>query len=101
MRQLVLVGVLLGAASSPACDARTRFNVGAYVVESCEVSATLIRNDARCPALASRELRTGPPRQANVSSEGAVCGEATRTAPAAAGAREATTAAMRILLIRF
>lgn len=102
MRQLVLVGVLLGAASSPARDARTSFNVGAYVVESCEVSTTLARNDARCAAAASRELRLAGPPQASASTDGAARGEATRMAPASAAVpREATTTATRILLIRF
>ena len=110
MRQLVLVGVLLGAASSPARDARTSFNVGAYVIESCEVSTTLMpndrrnvgRNDARCAAAASRELRLATPAQASVSSDGSAHSEAMRTSPpAAASARDASNTATRILLIRF
>ena len=114
MRQLVLVGVLLGAASSPARDARTSFNVGAYVVESCEVSTPLMpndtrndgrraaRSDARCAAAASRELRLATPAQASVSSDGSARSEAMRTSPpAAASARDASSTATRILLIRF
>ena len=106
MRQLVLVGVLLGAASSPARDARTSFNVGAYVVESCAVSTTLRRNDGRidahCTAAASRELRPATPAQASVSSDGSARSAATRTSsPAAARAHEASSTATRVLLIRF
>ena len=120
MRQLLLVGVLLSAASSPARDARTTFTVGAYVVESCEVSTevstAVSRSDARCAAAASREPRVAAPLQATVSSESAVRGESARPVATAgpreassagpreastAGPREARTIATRILLIRF
>ena len=116
MRQLLLVGVMLGAASSPARDARTTFIVGAQVVESCEVSAVASRGDARCAAAASRELRVPAPPQAAVSSEHAAGDASTRSASIAgpreattagprealiAGPREASTINTRILLIRF
>ena len=91
MRQLLLVGVMLGAASSPAREARTTFTVGAQVVESCEVSMVVSRGDALCAAAASRELRAPAPLQAPVSSERAAHSESTRSA-SSAGPREATTA---------
>src|SRR5262245_42035362 len=108
MRQLLLVGALLGAASSPARDARTTFTVGAYVVESCEVSALPVRSDARCTGIASRELRGA----ASSASPNAVVasGAAQGTASAGAGApaaapgaalRHAASQVPRILLIRF
>ena len=91
MRQLVLVGVLLGAAASPARDARTTFTVGAYVVESCEVSTVASRGDARCPAMASRELRAAVP-QASVTSESPARSEGARGPASSAGPREASSA---------
>ena len=116
MRQLLLVGVMLGAASSPAREARTTFTVGAQVVESCEVSMVVSRGDALCAAAASRELRAPAPLQAPVSSERAAHSESTRSAstagpreassagPLAASTavpREAATIGTRVLLIRF
>ena len=96
----MLVGVLLGAAASPAHDARTTFQVGAYVVESCEVSTGVSRAAARCAAAASRELRVSAPPQASVTGESAARDAATRAAPTSSP-RDAAATATRVLLIRF
>jgi hypothetical protein len=108
MRHLLLVGALLGAASSPARDARTTFTVGAYVVDSCEVSTTLARGDSRCAGIASRELRgaassTSPNAVVGASAvPDAARGSAGPSTAARDGASgDAAATASRVLLIRF
>jgi hypothetical protein len=104
MRQLVLVGVMLAAASAPAHDARTSFTVGAYVVEACELGVVAARTDARCAALASQALRgdvTVPAATAAITPR---TPGARETQPSQAPRDAATDGGLRnarILLIRF
>jgi len=102
MRQLLLVGALLCTASAPARDARTSLQVGAHVVESCEVGTLVTSGDARCALAPSRELRRSVPSLPASSAASPAPGTSIRGAPQTATSNgDAAAPATRILLIRF